>query len=159
QEIGQKMQSGNFDPADIQKLMIDKGIIDQKMIDRMQTAMQSGMMSNIREQLGSTDDEWKVLLPKIRQGLRLSISIDHTGMCRASLMGFQSVSPVAKAMNDLRAAVKDPKTTNETLGVKLRNWRDVRDKAKTELAKAQKDLIDVLTPRQEATLFNMGFIQ
>jgi hypothetical protein len=77
----------------------------------------------------------------------------------ASFMGFQTVSPVAKAMNDLRAAVKDPKTSNQTLGTKLRTWRDARDKAKTDLAKAQKDLIDVLTPRQEATLFNMGFIQ
>src|SRR5215510_702640 len=76
QEIGQKMQNGSLDPADIQKLMIDKGIIDQKMIDRMQTAMQSGMMSNIREQLGSTDDEWKVLLPKIQKVVLLSTSID-----------------------------------------------------------------------------------
>ena len=39
-DIRQQIQDGKLDPADIQKVMLDKGIIDQQMVTQMQTALQ-----------------------------------------------------------------------------------------------------------------------
>ncbi len=48
---------------------------------------------------------------------------------------------------------------NEELKAKLAALRDARAKARADLEAAQKDLQEVLTPRQEAVLVAMGMIE
>jgi hypothetical protein len=160
-QIRQQIQDGTFDPAELQQTMIDKGIIDRQMAEQMQTTMQSATMSRIREQVAASDAEWKVLQPKIQKVLVLlaAAAPPGQGAGMSMMMGAGvGVSPVAKATKDLRAALKDPHTSEEAFGARLRAWREAHEKAKTDLATAQKDLTDVLTVRQEAVLMQMGLI-
>src|SRR4029079_18503767 len=39
-QMRDQMASGAFDPADFQKQLVDKGLIDQDLVDKMQTTMQ-----------------------------------------------------------------------------------------------------------------------
>jgi hypothetical protein len=160
-QIRQQMQDGTFDPAQFQQMMIDKGIIDRQMAEQMQTTMQSATMARIREQLAANDAEWKVLQPKIQKVLLLLAAASPPGQSAGMSMMLGApvgVSPVAKATKDLRAALKDPHTSEEAFGTRLRAWREAHEKAKADLATAQKDLTDVLTIRQEAALMQMGLI-
>ena len=159
-DIRDKMQSGTMDTGDIQKMMIDKGIIDQQMVTDMQSAMQSATLSRIKDQLAASDDEWKVIQPKIMKVLAASAGANQTpaGRGMAGFMGLPSGN-ADKAMKDLRTTVNDPHASPETIGLKLQAWRDAHQKAKADLAAAEKDLVDVLTVRQEATLMQMGLIQ
>jgi hypothetical protein len=159
-DIRQKIQDGTLDPADIQKVMIDKGIITQEMATQMQTTMQSGLYNRIREQLNVSDDEWKIILPRLQKVISASADASQTGQGGiATFMGGQSASQVSKARRELRTAVQDPSTPSDVLAAKLRAWRDAHEKAKAAYTDAQKDLVDVLTARQEAILMTMGIIQ
>jgi hypothetical protein len=103
-----------------------------------------------------------VLQPKVQKLLTASAAVQQTGQAgmMASMMGGQpSNSGVTKALRDLRAAVKDPKTSSETLASRLQAWREAHDKAKADLVAAQKDLTDLLTVRQEGVLMMMGMLQ
>jgi len=161
QEIGQKMQSGSMDFADIQKVMLEKGIIDQKMVTQMQTTMQSAALNNVKRQLNATDEEWKVLQPKVSKVLTALAAASQPGqggMMAGMMSGMSGQSPAAAAMKELRAAITAPNTSPDIVSSKLRIWRDAHEKAKSELAGAQKELTELLTVRQEAVLMGMGLI-
>jgi hypothetical protein len=160
-QIRQQIQDGTLDPADIQKVMVEKGIMDQQMVTQMQTTFQSSAYNRIREQLNCSDDEWKVILPKLQKVMSASADASQTGQGGgiATFMGMQITTAASKARRELRAAVQDPSTPSDVLAYKLRAWRDAHEKAKTAYVDAQKDLIDLLTPRQEAILMTIGIIQ
>jgi hypothetical protein len=67
-------------------------------------------------------------------------------------------STVSRTTSDLRAAIADPHTSDTIFAHKLAAYREARDKAKENLTAAQKDLVDVLTVRQEAELAQMGLV-
>ena len=66
--------------------------------------------------------------------------------------------PTWKQLLKTRAPLQLP-AAHDALAAKLRTWREAREKARADLAAAQKQLIEVLTPRQEAMLMNMGLVQ
>jgi hypothetical protein len=66
---------------------------------------------------------------------------------------------VNRAMRELRDTLKDPSAKPEVIGDKLEALRKARNQAKVELAKAQDDLIGVLTARQEGVLLSFGLIR
>ena len=55
-------------------------------------------------------------------------------------------------LRDLRTALEDKNAAPETIAKKLSALREVREKARKDVADAQKDLKEVLTQRQEAVL-------
>lgn len=63
-----------------------------------------------------------------------------------------------QALTDLLGAVTDAKTTPEQLQQKLAAVRAARQKARADLAAAQKDLLELLTADQEAVLVDLGFL-
>ena len=169
QEVGQQMfqqiQDGTFDPDEFQQSLIDKGVLDQAMVNRMQGTTQKLMLSGIRQQLGSTDDEWKVLLPKMQRLVAAMSEVGQmggglqsgaNGMMR--LMGGRSNGPTAKAWKELRAAMAEKQILDAQLAIKLRAWRDAHEQAKKDLVTAQEELRNVLTLRQEAILVGYGIL-
>ena len=60
---------------------------------------------------------------------------------------------------DLTATLENKDASPDDIKAKLTALREAREKAKTELAAAQKELKDVLTQRQEATLVNMSMLE
>ncbi len=62
-------------------------------------------------------------------------------------------------MRDLREATRDSDTSADQLKQKMDALRTARADAKSKLAKAQDELKQVVTPRQEAVLVQMGLLE
>jgi len=135
------------------------------------------MMDQLKEQLGTNDDEWKVVEPKIQKVMDAQrdaraggIGLGGGGRQRGQGGGpggggqgggnnpDQPLSPVQKANNDLRTALENKSASTEEITQKLTALRDAREKAHQSLTSAQKDLKEVLTPRQEAVLVSNGML-
>jgi peptidoglycan hydrolase CwlO-like protein len=71
----------------------------------------------------------------------------------------QPQSDVQKAAQDLRETLDKKDASVEDINTKLSALRQARDKARSDLKSAQKDLADVLTARQVATLVMMGMLE
>jgi hypothetical protein len=157
-EIFQQMQSG-ADPQDIQQMLIDKGVIDQQMITQMQGTAQHMTLSRIQDQLGATDEEWQALLPGIQKVISAQQAVGQRGMggMMGGFFGGQR-SNVSSAMRDLRAATNDPNSPPDLIQSKLGAWRAAYKNASDDLLAAQRDLVGLLTVRQEAVLSNMGLL-
>lgn len=133
---------GNFDPA----------------------AMRERFMNSIKERLGASDDEWKVLQPKIEKIMtaqRESRGGGFFGRGRGGQDrgGDQPQSAVSRASAELNQALENKDTSPEDIDKKLAALREARDKARADLQASQKDLKDVLTKRQEAVLVTMGMLE
>lgn len=129
-------------------------------------------MARIKEQLGANDDEWKVLEPKITKAMDASRATrgsgGFSGRTRGGAPGggapggttdTADQSPVAKASADLRAVVDNKSAPAAEYTAKLAAYRAAREKAKADSLAAQKELKELLTPRQEAVLVSSGIIE
>jgi Spy/CpxP family protein refolding chaperone len=65
---------------------------------------------------------------------------------------------VSVAIADLRASVTDAKSTPAQLQEKIAAVRKARQQAQADLAAAQKQLLELLTPDQEAVLVSLGYL-
>jgi hypothetical protein len=131
---------GNFDPAQWRQQM------EQRMKDEMKVS----------------DDEWKVLQPKIQKVQQLQFATRAGGFGRNrggnGGGGDRPASPVATASQDLRNTLDDKAATDEQIKAKLAALREAKTKAKEELAKAQSELREVVSVRQEAVLVRDGLL-
>jgi hypothetical protein len=141
-----KAQNRQFDPAQFRQQRLDR----------------------IKEQLGASDDEWKVLSPKIEKVMdvqRNTFGGFGGGRGRGPGGGGggnadnQPQTPVAKASADLRTTLENKDAPADDIKAKLAALRDARDKARAELQAAQKELKEVLTQRQEAVLVTNGMLE
>ncbi len=70
--------------------------------------------------------------------------------------GFGNMAVMQK-LTELQTTLADPNATSEQLQEKMTAVRSARQKAKAELAAARKDLLQLLTLDQEATLVSLGY--
>ena len=165
---GQRGQRGGgmFDPAQMRQMM------EQRM----------------KEQLGATDEEWQVLGPRVTKVMNLSRQVSSGGGMGRGFMGrrggragglqggpqggppdgpqggrrgpFGGGEPTAvdTAADALQTTLGNTEATAEDIKAKLTAYRGAKEKAKQELAKAQQELRQVLTLRQEAQLVLMGML-
>ena len=137
-------QRGNFDPAQFRQQMMDR----------------------LKEQLGSSDDEWKVLEPRLEKVSTLQRDM-RGGM--GSMFGRSSrggpdrqssgeTSAVQKASADLKSALDDKSVSADEIAKRLATYRQAKETAKADLAKAQADLKELLSQRQEAQLVMYGML-
>lgn len=77
---------------------------------------------------------------------------------RDSANSQSDASPVQAASRELRNVLDNKDATPEQISEKLKTLREAKEKAKTTLASAQKDLKEVLTQRQEAVLVMFGML-
>jgi Spy/CpxP family protein refolding chaperone len=141
----------NFDPAQFQQ------------------QMQQRMNQFIREKLAITnDDEWGVIevrLSKVTQG-RMEVAFAGMSGFRG-MMGnrnggggggrFAGMGQTSPEQDALQHAL-DSNAPKEEVKSALENLRAVRQRKKDELAKAQDQLKEVLTLRQEALLVSLGML-
>lgn len=135
--------------------------------------MRERYMNQLKEQLGSPDDEWKAIQPRLEKVLTVQRESRSRGNfggrtngrtrggnngADANAQPAQPQSAVAQASEDLRKAVADKSTSPEDIAKKLANLREAKEKAKAELAAAQKELRELLSARQEATLVTNGIL-
>ena len=165
QQMVTQMQDGTFDQAALEQQMIDKGIIDRKTLDDMQSSMKSMAMLRIKDRLGVTDDEWNALQPAIQRVMTAMSALGQSspgmgmGMGMGAPTGGQSTpSDLAKARRDLGAAIKDSTTSPQDFTDKMQALRDSRAKAQAELDDARKNLTSLVTVRQEGILTVLGIL-
>lgn len=141
---------GNFDPAQ----------------------MRERLMNMLKERLGASDEEWKVLQPKLEKVTTAQREARVGGMGGFGGMGGgrpggegrearvpENETAMAKASRELRQVVADENATAAMITEKLEAFRAAKKKANEALAEAQKELKELLTPKQEATLVTWGMLE
>jgi hypothetical protein len=163
QRGGQRGGPGGFDP------------------ERMRQMMEQRM----KDQLGATDDEWKVIGPRLTKVMGLRRQTSGAGGMARMFMGRrggqggrpggpqggqegarrgprgpfgQEPTAVDRAAEALQTTLANTAATPDEIKAKLTALRSAREKAKQELATAQQQLRQVLTLRQEAQLVMMGML-
>jgi hypothetical protein len=141
--------------------------------DRRAQFMQQ-MNDRMKTQLGLSDDEFKAIQPKIEAVMTAQRSTRGGGGGYGGRggrggnnggNGNAPTDPNAPAPTPTQAAAKDLQTTldnkdakPEEIKAKLTTLREARSHAKDDLTKAQTELKELLTQRQEAVLVNMGLL-
>jgi hypothetical protein len=131
-------------------------------------------MERLRIQLGASDEEWKVLEPKIRQllgaqqvaraGVRGSRPAGlgpagAGGLANFAGGGAAAPSEVSEAAAALREALQDADVPDRDRGILLAQYRKARDNARQRVAQAESELRELVTQRQEAILVNIGLME
>lgn len=143
---------GNFDPARFREMRLN----------------------GIKEDLEASDDEWKVLQPKVEKVMEAQMDamggfgFGGRGGRRGGpgggdrpqpQAGDRPVSKVTQARDDLRTLLDNKSASSDDITKKLAALREAREKARTALQAAQKDLKELCTPRQEAMLVMSGMLE
>ena len=127
----------------------------------------------MKESLGATDEEWKVLQPLIEkvQQLQRQSRGGFGGMtaARRGRRGAETPQPaqpaegeqseVQKKTTALRSLLDDKSSGAPAIKAALDALRKAKEQAEQELAAAQKELRGVVTVRQEASLVLMGILK
>jgi Spy/CpxP family protein refolding chaperone len=115
----------------------------------------------IKERMGVTDEEWKVIEPKFTKVSDLRRE-QMGGMFGRGGRGGDNSSENRSAMQtasrELRDLLENKDASAEQIQAKLKAFREARDEAKKKLVAAQAELKEVLTQRQEAALVSMGML-
>lgn len=135
---------GNFDPQQFRQRMEDR----------------------LKEQLGVTDDEWKALQPKVEKVMDAQRdAMGGRGMFRGGRRGGDPnasaapTSPVQEKARALQTVLENKDAKPEEIKAALSAYREARVKARADLTKAQDELRELLTTRQESVLVMMGMLE
>ena len=142
--------------------------------------MRQMMEQRMQEMLGATAEEWKVLGPRVMKvqelarqsgggpgvmfgpmGRRGAGGPGGPGSDRIGGRGMpmnRELTEVEKIQEELQTLLENTTTTPEQIKQQVTKLRAAREKARQELAKAQQDLRQILTVRQEAQLILMGML-
>jgi len=121
----------------------------------------------MKEPLGATEEEWKVLEPKIVEFVKMRGEF-YTTMVTMTLVTKTDYklpsestpddkkSEALKKTEILRKILLNKDAKPEDIKAALAAFREARDKAKKDLDKAKKNVCDLLTVRHEAILVLSG---
>jgi hypothetical protein len=125
---------------------------------RMDTALLGKYYSaHIQQTFGATDEEWKVLMPKLRKVQSLSWQLASHGRSGRGKSG--ELTNLEKAWGALSQALKRKDAAMEDIKKLLQVVNEEEAKTKAELQQAQKDLRELLSLRQEGLLVQMGLLE
>ena len=133
--------------------------------------MRQRMIEALKERLGTDEEEWQVMEPKITRLVAAQQELRAGGM-RGGPGGPggpggrggegqepENASELAKAASSLRETLRNEQAPAEEITKNLEAFRAAREKAETELQAAREDLKGIVTARQEATLVMMGMLE
>jgi hypothetical protein len=141
--------------------------------------MQRMMTERMKEPLGASDEEWKVIQPRLLKVMNLSRQVNAPG--RGMMFGGrgQTMGPggragqrtrpgtgqqqrepnaIQKATQELQEVLRDNTAKPEQIKAKLAALRTAKEKAMKDLAAAQNELKKDLTVKQEAILVLSGYL-
>jgi hypothetical protein len=111
---------------------------------------------DIQKKIGATDEEWKVIGPKLQK----VTAARRTLLGESNPFGGPAGSgAVTRAQAELKAVLDDKEHTKEQVAEKIAAVRKAREAARTEYAEAQRDLMRLLTPSQQAIMVSLGQLE
>jgi hypothetical protein len=131
------------------------------------------MADRLKQDLGASDEEFAALQPKIEHLMQLRRDANGGGGPRmgrgrggpggrgAEGPGREAnanPTPVQQSLSDLRKTLENKDASADDIKAKLEAVRQAKAKARDELTKAQQELREVVTQRQEAALVLMGLL-
>ena len=127
-------------------------------------AIRQRMAERMKEMLGSTDEEWKLIQPmiekvqSIQRQTRAGGRSMWRGRRRSSQQGGEErvKSAIEKSAEALKKILDNKDSKPEEIKAALEDYRAQRKKVQDELKIAQQKLGEVLTQQQEANLVLMG---
>ena len=131
-------------------------------------AMQQRMMEMMKERMGTADDEWAVIQPRLQEVMTLqgnAMGGRMRGMFGRGRRGRDQqeaeapTEEVEIAANALQETLDKEEPTAAEIKAKLAALRGAREKNKQKLVTAQQKLKEVLTVKQEAMLVMMGMLE
>lgn len=150
-----------------------------RQIQRDPAQMQRMMTERMKGPLGASDEEWKVIQPRLQKVMNLSrqVNVRGRGMMYGGPGGFvgrgqaggqrtrpgtvrtqREPSAVEKATQGLQEVLSSENAKPEQIKAKLTALRTAKEKAAKDLATAQKELKQNLTVKQEAILVLSGYL-
>ena len=118
----------------------------------------AAQLESIKKSLGVTDEEWTALKPAVEAVQKLRMS-RFGGMRRPGGDTTAEKTDLQKKTEELRATLDNKDSKPDEIKAKLAALREVREKSKTDLAKAQAALKELLTQRQEAEMALQGMLE
>ena len=133
--------------------------------------MQDMISQRLKELLGSTDEEWTVIGPRALK-VYSHVSSQSSGIQMRSLTGrsgsqdsrsrggnrsYSSEGDVA--LEELQTLLESEETTITQIKNKVSEVRKEKEEARQALARAQKELRELLTLKQEAILISIGMLE
>jgi Spy/CpxP family protein refolding chaperone len=118
-------------------------------------------LDDVKKQVSATDEEWKVLSPKLQKVInaRQVLNGEAGGGSPGGFGGPPTGNLISQAQDELKTVLNDPKHTKAEVEEKIKAVRKARQKAKEDLEAAQKDLLQMVTPAQEAVLISLGYLE
>lgn len=119
---------------------------------------------HMKDGLGVTDEEWKVLQPRIEKIQTLNRQLmagvfgGRGGRGGRGGNDAQATSDAEQKAEALRATLENKDSKPDEVALKLKDLRAAREKAKQDLVKAKAELREIVTPRQEAYLALRGIL-
>jgi hypothetical protein len=123
------------------------------------------MEDRMKADMAVSEDEWKVLQPKIEKvrNLQRDAMIGRFGGMGRGRGGDNNNAeannnPITKAASELRTLLEKKDATAEDIKAKLTALREAKKKVAEDLTKAQTELREVATVRVEAVLVRDGVL-
>ena len=133
---------------------------------------QKMMTDRMKKNLGASDEEWTIIEPRLTKVMKLSRETSSGGMAMAMFaqrrggpgqqrpgQADREQGKVAKATQQLRTTLENKEAKPEEIKARLTAVRKAKEQARQELSKAQQQLREVLSLKQEAQLVLTGMLE
>lgn len=134
--------------------------------EQIRNQMQERMLEMAKQYLDVTEEEWSVIKPRLAKVM--SFSDSNNGMANVMRSMFRRnmgqptkppTEPVQLATEELYDTLEKEAPTTAEIKAKLAALRGAREKNRQELIKAQQELKEILTLKQEAMLVMAGLLE
>jgi len=133
-------------------------------------AIRKRIMKTMKDAADCSDDEWKVIEPKLIKIILLKMDTGEYALggargarirtfIRSILDPNALPSAVDQRLDELQKMIDEKETSDDFYKNKIAQLRKAREKAAGELKTAEADLIAILTVRQEAALVQLGILE
>lgn len=126
---------------------MERGGGAQDLAKAMEDWQRKQSLENLKQQLGASEEEWKIIQPRLEKVYLLRHPPVHIAAEDTSASAM-----VTRLINELWELLNNKETKPEEIKTKLTALRNAKEKVHQELAKARQELRKLMTIRQEAVL-------
>lgn len=124
----------------------------RKIMDEHMALRRTQAVENLKKQMGVSEAEWAVVRPR----LEAVYERVHAQPVRGNV---EPTTPVERRTKELRELLRDENAEAEQIKARLLALRAEKERARQELAKARRELQQIMTLRQEAVLVLAGLLE